>query len=400
MGGRMIENRDPYFYYENTFVFSRLLGASAGAIWRFLIILLAILAALLALCYSMGALHLKSTPANAVGFLEDSVLLGICTLLVSGTIGTLLVIRSAERLFVQLPEILELRTKTPASQKRMLDDIERLRNFVSIRTPSASRLYWLWICVAIVLVVVAQIMAPLLRLNAGARSWALLPYEFSEVFVVACLWAAFQYVVVFANIIWYIFSVIFLVFPWLARRANEGLIAVKPIAADGVGGLSSVGSLSFSTTLVASGFLLIVIPWTLLFQLDLVYLALIAGYGVGLLAIFIIPLWSIHNAMSLGKQENLRRLAWAFEQEYSKLSEHVLIATSGMANDGAEPLAKLASSAESLQRLFERAESMPTWPVSKFARYAGGFLGVYPIIAAIILVLQEGYLKEFLLLFR
>ena len=102
--------------------------------------------------------------------------------------------------------------------------------------------------------------------RSTAHSWALEPFEFPAVFVVALPWAYFWVTVVFVHFIWFIFCIIYFVFWRVSVYASRKRIVVPPISVDERGGLRSIGELVFMVMLLSSGGLMIVVGWHMIFK--------------------------------------------------------------------------------------------------------------------------------------
>ena len=165
-------------------------------------------------CNSYGILKTKNSALKPeieiVGLLNDQANYGICLWMVVGMALLLLILRKLDAVLLSFLNIIDC-SNDPKELDRLKSEVEHARQFISINTPWARRLYRLLLLVATCLVLwYASAMALLGRHTA--HSWALEPVEFPAIFAIALPWTYFWVTVVFAHFIWFVFCIIYFVF--------------------------------------------------------------------------------------------------------------------------------------------------------------------------------------------
>jgi hypothetical protein len=201
----------------------------------------------------------------------------------------------------------------------------------------------------------------------------------------------FHWVLVIANAAWYALSSAVLIFVYLRRYTRGGQLVVVPVAPDRKGGLSILGRFSFSLSLLASTGLIFVIAWLLRFGIDLPLVLGFAVYIVALAGLFFVPLVSVHTAMKDARDAELTRIAALFRAAYERLPER----PQGSIGPGSHgELERTVHYLGHLDRLYQRAESMPVWPFSLTTLSQFFTLVVVPILLFIVQAASENWVTE------
>jgi hypothetical protein len=205
-----------------------------------------------------------------------------------------------------------------------------------------------------------------------AHSWALEPFEFPAVFVIALPWAYFWVTVVFAHFIWFIFCIIYFVFWRVSVYASRRRIVVPPISVDERGGLRSIGELVFMVMLLSSGGLMIVVGWHMIFkEPDADVRFVIHLYAVILILLYVLPIWYLRTALKYSRDRHLAAWGALFGAACASMvgaasfqdnKPHVATADPEMIIKTNRPLEEIAS----IENIYARVEKMPQSPVSMF----------------------------------
>lgn len=372
------------FYYQRYWLLGWILGRRQDSILisslRFAAVLSLILVVIVAVCKAANALYLDGEP---VGLFEDWVMLGVCLWQFLGVPVLLWGIRKLDAILVDLPQI--VRAKDEAEREELRRDAIWMRNAVANRDPKARRWYLAGMATILVLIGIFQFVIPL-DPSTAARSWAIWPQRYPSTYVAAAFWALFYYPFVLTHFVWFIFAVMIVVFPRIVGYARQRRLIVSPVAPDERGGMLQYGFLVFAVLLLASGGLLIALPWYLIFPADWRVLAIIGVYGAILSVIYFFPLWHVHLAMKNARDASLSSLGGLFVAAYPNL----INALPRWENLGdaqqviMESLVRLGS----MEGVYRRIEEMPVWPTTRLVSWAASTITGSPIVISVFPVLK------------
>jgi hypothetical protein len=372
------------YHYRHYWLLSFILGRNSNSIvrssLRFAAVLSLILVAIFAVCRASNALYLDGDP---VGLFEDWVMLGVCLWQFLGVPVLLWGIRKLDAILVELPHL--VRAKDEAEREELRRDAIWMRDAVANREPKARRWYLAAMATILVLIGIFQFAIPL-DPSTEARSWAIWPQRYPLPWVAAVFWALFYYPFVLTHFVWFIFAVMIVVFPRIVGYARQQRLVVSPVAPDERGGMLQYGFLVFAVLLLASGGLLIALPWYLIFPADWRVLAIIGFYGLILSLIYFFPLWHVHQAMRRARDASLSSLGVLFIAGYPTL----MTALSKWENVGdaqqviMETLVRLGS----MEGVYRRIEEMPVWPTTKLVSWAASTITGSPIVISVFPVVK------------
>jgi hypothetical protein len=345
-------------------------------------------------CWLDGALWIQG---RDVGLLEDIPMALLLVSLLALVVTTVNLFDKLLKLAEALPEAAAAdRTDTVEGplERRMRGELERALAFIAIGTKRARWCFAATLGFATLLFYTFQIHIPLFAVQP-VRGWAMIPERFPVAFGAGVVWACFWAVVVLGNVIWYAGSTAVVVFRLVHRSVESGAITIIPVSPDGKGGLSSVGAVSFATTLILASGMPFIVGWILVFGVDLNMMVGFPLYLAALLALFFVPLLAVHRAMQHAKESELARLGLAFRQEYSHLPPLAGL-KAGLPPDLQAALRQSTAFLSRLDQLYRRAEMMPVWPfdVTTLARLFS--LVVLPLILFLVQKFTENSLTRLL----
>jgi len=168
------------------------------------------------------------------------------------------------------------------------------------------------------------------------------------------------------------------VFRGLAEVGDHGVLKVRPMAFDGVGGLAHVNQAIMAIVLN-------LLPWVVMFaalrsrwQTQLLDFSAV-GLSGALLVIFFAPAYAVHVAMARTKQMRIQMIERAFSLVDEELTDSLtsLESTTSSAPSGQE------KASERLWAMHERAKSMPEWPFRRFGASGPLLASSVPIVVEI-----------------
>ncbi|HVN48637.1 MAG TPA: hypothetical protein VMU30_07430 [Bacteroidota bacterium] len=298
-----------------------------------------------------------------VGYFEDITfwVLGLVQLVLVYSISNIL--KKFETVMSQLPTLLtnDISENTKAEFEMFLhEELEKIRNYVAIKTPTSRRHYWICVAGWSILVYIFQIHIPIFFPQEKV-AWTISPTLYPRGYIFGLLWAIFVYVVVASNTFWYGYSTTFKIFSFIRSFAKHNRLLIVPIAPDGKGGLEYLGSLSFAFTIASSSGMLIVVSWILLYGLTPALLVSFCLYTIGLAIAFFLPLLSIHFAMKTAKKNELHRLSTIFRNSYSEL-HNSNVSTNLLLSTNEPTMTHRIGFLADIDQLYHGAEKMPVWP--------------------------------------
>ena len=359
------------------------------AYFRFLLVLSAWFGVLYIACNHYEILRTNESNPEVVGLLDDDANYGICLWMVFGMALLLLILRKLDAVLLNFLNIIDCSNDAKEFDAKEFDrlksEVEHARQFISINTPWARRLYRiLWVTAAGLVLWYAFAMALLGRHNA--HSWALEPTKFPEVFVIAQPWAFFWVAVVFAHFIWFTFCIIYFVF-WRVSVYASQRIVVPPISVDERGGLRSIGELVFMVMLLSSGGLMIVVGWHMIFEEpDADVRFVINLYAIILILLYALPIWYLRTALKYSRDRHLAAWGALFAAACSSMVGSASFQDTKPIVARGDPAIVIQTSPfeqiASIENIYARVEKMPRWPVSMFLNIVATIYLSTPFISA------------------
>ncbi len=350
-----------WFFIKSNHSFAWLFGQRGFKLGRFTLILLLWYVAGYAICSQAGLLVL---PGDDVGLIEDPVTwssLAMDLLMVGSLFYSL---GRLDALLRRLPGILTVSREAGQDEnlrERIARDVAWIRSFVSLRDKNSRRWYAGWMATMVVLVYVLQVHLPLFA-PSTPKYWGTSPDFGMGTYLFATLWTTFHFVIVIGNVLWYVLSMGFTVFPVIHRYARKGALVVIPVTPDGKGGMAVVGDFSFSLTLVTSSGMIFCVAWILCMGFNLSMQIGFPLYLLLLAAIFFGPLLSVHGAMRDAKLRDLDWWSTRFREEYFALMADETASAEGSRPDNSTEFRDRMNRLADIDQLYRRVEAMPVWP--------------------------------------
>ena len=375
---------DSSFYYRKNCLFYWLFGSGRFKIVRFALII--------SLWYVAGYFITKhfgywgdNDTLGIKGFKNDVVAWSSFAMDLLMISAIFFAFRKLDSLLRRLPKILEPsheidKEKVHELQQRIEQDIEMVRDHISLRTKKSKVWYWTVLSFMAVLVYFMQFHIPLFTSNTDQTYWGL-KTDCPQVYAFASAWTVFRFVIVIGNVLWYLLSMGFTVFPMVYRYAKEGNVRVVPITPDGKGGMAPVGDFSFAMSLIVSTGMIFCVAW--MWEVEANMPLIIGGslYLALVITVFFAPLLSVHSTMRDARERDLEWWAELFIRDYYILLDDKSVgegSTEKISDEAGERIAHLGN----IDRLYRRVESMPVWPFN-FATLARFFtVIVIPLLIA------------------
>jgi hypothetical protein len=354
------------YYFENTFFFGMVVGRCKWPRLRFLVILACLILLLIAVCGLDGIL---SNNRGVIGLANDPLFFSLCIFLPLGFLAILNLLRRLEDLLEAIPDFI-IENDAGADRSKTLrseidGDKEKIRKFISLKTSRAKFIYRILLSAIAMLFLLTQILSPFI-LHFTALSWALAPYAHPRAYVLACIWTLFWNMAV-GEICWFVFSITIASFSLIRRYAKEKSIVISPVYTKQVEALSKVGDLALANSLFFSCGLIVIIIWVWKFLPTTLGYPYFIAYALGMVAVGIVPVWNMRNAIQKAKTEQLKKLGTLFN-DYLKL----LIADPKPAQERAEASTTISPDDVSrialLEIAYARVEKMPVWPFAGSVR--------------------------------
>lgn len=380
-----------HYYFENTLFFGIVVGRSRRPRSRFLLLLTCLILLLIAICGMDGIL---SSNRGVIGLANDPLFFSLCIFLPLGFLAVLNLLRRLDDLLEAIPDFI-IEDDAGADQSKTLrgeidDDKKEIRKFISLRTPRAKFIYRILLSAIALLFLLTQILSPF-KLHFTGLSWALAPYAHPRAYLLACVWTLFWNMAV-GEICWFVFSITIVTFSRIRRYAKEKSIVISPVYTKQVEALSKIGDLALANSLFFSCGLIVLILWVWKFlPPTTIGYAYFIAYAIGMVAVGIVPVWKIRNAIKKAKTEQLKKLGTLFN-DYLKL----LIADARPAQERAEASTIISPNDVSrialLEIAYARVEKMPVWP------FAGSVRAIFSAnaLAAFVTPLAKTYSPDLL----
>jgi|GEM_PF-2195575 len=350
------------FYIRKNFFFYLLFGSGRCKIFRF--------AFLISLWYVAGYFITKhyglwESTEEIIGLKNDVVSWSSFAMDLLMISALFFAFRKLDTLLRRLPKILEPSHETGQEkdcelEQRIEQDIERVRNHISLRTWKSKFWYLIIMSFMAGLVYLMQFHVPLFTANENQPYWGLRP-DYPEVYAFASAWTAFHFIIVIGNVLWYLLSMGFTVFPMMYRYAKKGDVRVVPITPDGKGGMAPVGDFSFAMSIIVSTGMIFCVAWMSGVNMSISLIIGASLYVLLVTAIFFGPLLSVHNVMRDAREKDLEWWSELFIREYYILLDDKSVvegSTEKISDEAGERIAHLSN----IDRLYRRVESMPVWP--------------------------------------
>jgi hypothetical protein len=346
---------------------------------------------LIAICGMDGIL---SSNRGVIGLANDPLFFSLCIFLPLGFLAVLNLLRRLDDLLEAIPDFI-IEDDAGADQSKTLrgeidDDKKEIRKFISLRTPRAKFIYRILLSAIALLFLLTQILSPF-KLHFTGLSWALAPYAHPRAYLLACVWTLFWNMAV-GEICWFVFSITIVTFSRIRRYAKEKSIVISPVYTKQVEALSKIGDLALANSLFFSCGLIVLILWVWKFlPPTTIGYAYFIAYAIGMVAVGIVPVWKIRNAIKKAKTEQLKKLGTLFN-DYLKL----LIADARPAQERAEASTIISPNDVSrialLEIAYARVEKMPVWP------FAGSVRAIFSAnaLAAFVTPLAKTYSPDLL----
>jgi hypothetical protein len=342
-----------HYYFQHTFFFRFVVGKCSRPQSRFLLILICFILTVAVFCQIDG---LVFTKGDVVGIADDPLFFSLCVILPFGFWAVLNLIKKLDDLLSAIPHFTtEADTIVGQSslEKLISSDTKEIREFVSLRTRFAWRIYFgLFVSIAMLFLFT--------QIHFTGLSWALDPGHL-RTYSVACLWTLFWNAAA-AEIFWFVFSITIITFSRIQRYAKAETIIISPVYTDQVAALSKVGDFAVANALFFTCGLFVLIPWVWKFSPTKIGYAYIFAYAIGMIAIGILPVWKIRSAIKKAKMVQLKKLGTLFNEYLKLLIADVkqMQGTAGRATD--VPSTVDVGRIALLEVAYARVEKMPTWP--------------------------------------
>jgi hypothetical protein len=377
-----------YYYFANMLFFRTVIGRSSKPLVRFLSILLCLLILLIVTCKADGILF---SVGGVIGLFNDPFFFSLCAILPFGVWAIINLVERLEDLLEAIPRFMTGATTTADQSEDIKRDIEEIRQFVSLEDSKARRQYRFLVCFVALLFLLTQIINPF-GLHFTGWSWALAPAYFPRAYLAACVWTLFWNLAI-CEICWFVYSVTKITFSKVGQYAKTERIAFAPLYTDQVEALSKIGSLAIANALFFSCGLIVLTFWVWKFLTPTVGYAYFIAYALGMVAIGVLPVWKIRNAIKKAKIKQLKKLGALFN-EYLKLLVADMGSVPGRSESPTTSPANDVGRIALLEIAYARVEKMPIWP------FAGSVRAIFSanMLAAFVTPLAKTYYPNLLYL--
>jgi hypothetical protein len=302
-----------------------------------------------------------NAPGRVIGLAQDLVLLPIVAAIAMMVYSTRILFLRILQNHQFLHSLCAERSTEDATANSLADSLDRSLRFISLRSRS-GKLAFIALQALILADCIFNALWIIISVQYHHHIWGCWPDEHLLSFLAQEAFAFFWNGLILGNGLWYVIVTSVQLF-WLTRRfAQEGMFRVIPIAPDRQGGLATIGKLAFCLTVVASSGVPVMIGMAIQQPGNPVTIVSSVLYTIFLTVVFFLPLLAVHGVMKRSKEEELTRLATMFRAEYQALSSDPDYDSPERRSDGDHVANALLMRLAQIDRLYQRAESMPVWP--------------------------------------